>query len=179
MLLACLGSREATADDAALWRALRTPGHVAIMRHAVAPGTGDPAGFKLGDCGTQRNLSDAGRKQARRIGARFRAQGIRGAEVYSSQWCRCLDTAALLDLGPVKALPALNSFFSNAESGDGQVKALRQWLADRQGPGLAILVTHQVNITALTGIYPGSGEIVVFRAMDGAAAKVLGTIRSD
>ena len=81
------------------------------MRHATAPGTGDPAEFQLDDCATQRNLSAVGREQARATGARLRAAGITSAEVYSSQWCRCLETARLLGLGEVLELPALNSFF--------------------------------------------------------------------
>ncbi|MCK6409580.1 MAG: histidine phosphatase family protein, partial [Thauera sp.] len=82
----------ATAEEA-LWKALREGGHVALMRHAVAPGVGDPPGFRLDDCATQRNLSAAGRRQAQAIGERFRANGIATAAVFSSQWCRCLDTA--------------------------------------------------------------------------------------
>jgi broad specificity phosphatase PhoE len=83
----------ATADDATLWRALASKGHFALLRHAIAPGTGDPPGFTLGDCDTQRNLSAEGRAQAERIGARLRENGIAAARVLSSQWCRCLDTA--------------------------------------------------------------------------------------
>ena len=80
----------------------------AIMRHALAPGTGDPVQFKLGDCTTQRNLSDRGRDQSREIGRKLRASGLDRANVYSSEWCRCMQTAELLGLGPVKRLPALN-----------------------------------------------------------------------
>ena len=88
----------ADADEAALWKALRDGGHVALMRHAIAPGVGDPAGFRLDDCTTQRKLSAQGRAQARAIGERFRANGITTAAVFSSQWCRCLDTARELAL---------------------------------------------------------------------------------
>src|SRR5688500_16468822 len=89
------------ADEAELFEALRTGRAAALLRHALAPGIGDPAEFRLDDCATQRNLSAAGRDQARAIGERLRAQGITQAEVYSSQWCRCLETARLLDLGAV------------------------------------------------------------------------------
>ena len=95
------------------WDALDTPGAFAIMRHALAPGTGDPARFALDDCSTQRNLDDRGRAQARRIGAAFAERGITFGAVLTSQWCRCRDTATLLALGPVKDAPAFNSFFRN------------------------------------------------------------------
>ena len=104
----------AKADEAALWEALRDGGHVALLRHALAPGTGDPVDFTLGDCTTQRNLSDEGSAQARRIGQRFRDNGIEAARVYTSQWCRCVETAELLDLGPVSEQPAASNFVQDA-----------------------------------------------------------------
>jgi phosphohistidine phosphatase SixA len=162
--------------EAALWDALREGRAVALIRHALAPGTGDPAGFRLDDCTTQRNLSDEGRAQARALGARFRANGITSAEVHSSQWCRSLETARLLALGPVQEFPALNSFFADRSSGSAQSAAIERFL--EQGPAGVprVLVTHQVNITALTGVFPSSGEIVVVApdAEDGLA--VLGRL---
>ncbi len=150
--------------------ALREPGAVALLRHADAPGTGDPAGFALGDCATQRNLGDAGRAQARAIGARLRRAGVR-ARVFSSAWCRTRETADLLGLGPVTLLPALNSFFQDSAAGPAQTEALRRFIADWTG-GPLILVTHQVNITALTGVYPRSGELVLLRrGPDGVRAE--------
>jgi len=98
-------------DDAALLRTLAAPGGVGLMRHARAPGTGDPPGFRLGDCATQRNLDDGGRGQARELGERLRAAGLAGAAVLASPWCRTTETAVLLGLGPVTTLPALASFF--------------------------------------------------------------------
>jgi hypothetical protein len=172
------GLSTAAAADAEIWSALRTPGHAALIRHAVAPGTGDPAAFTLGDCATQRNLSEAGRRQARTIGALFRDHGIRTARVYSSQWCRSLDTARLIDLGPVQELPVLNSFFSKPELGEKQTESLKAWLANRSAPVPAILVTHQVNITALTDVYPDAGEIVVVRATRAGAITVVGTLKT-
>lgn len=146
-------------------RSMETAGLVVLMRHAQAPGTGDPPGFRLEDCATQRNLSDGGRAQAGRIGDRLRQLGIREARLLSSRWCRCLDTARLLDLGPVAGLPALDSFFGQAEDAKGQTAGLRQFLADLPRDGApVILVTHQVNITALTGIFPASGEAILLRA---------------
>lgn len=145
-----------------------------LLRHALAPGTGDPPGLRLGDCSTQRNLSAEGRAQAGRIGALFRDRGIAQASVHSSEWCRCLDTAALLDLGAVTPQPLLNSFFGSPEDGEAQTAALRSWLAGRGSNLPLVLVTHQVNITALTSVVPRSGELV-FVALDaGGKARVIG-----
>ena len=166
-------------EDVTLWTALRSGGHVALLRHGIAPGTGDPPEFALRDCQTQRNLSDEGRDQARRIGERFHAHGIHTAQVFSSQWCRCLDTARLIELGPVYELPLLNSFFRRYERQKQQTQALRQWLAEQVLEGPLILVTHQVNITALTNIYPASGELVVVRLSDTGDVSVVGTINTD
>lgn len=145
--------------------AVETAGLIVLMRHAEAPGTGDPPDFTLDNCATQRNLSDAGRVQAARIGDRLRQLGIGQARVLSSQWCRCLETARLLDLGPVREMPALNSFFSRQEEEKDRITQLRQFLADlpREGKPV-VLVTHQVTVTALTGVFPASGEAVLLRA---------------
>jgi phosphohistidine phosphatase SixA len=155
---------EPSRTDEALWAALADGGHVALMRHAHAPGTGDPENFRLEDCSTQRNLDQTGREQARRTGQAFRERGVTVAQIFSSQWCRCLETAKLLALGEVYPFPPLNSFFGERELGPKQTAALRALLAntDAEGPSL-VMVTHQVNITALTGIFPRSGEIVVLR----------------
>jgi len=137
--------------------------HIIVMRHAVAPGVGDPPQFRPEDCATQRNLSPAGREQAARIGTRLRAAGLTDTKVYSSQWCRCLETARLLGLGPVIELPLLNSFFRSRDREREQMDGLRRWIegADLKRP--VVLVTHQVNITALTGIFPSEGEVLVLR----------------
>ncbi|MBP2306498.1 histidine phosphatase family protein [Azospirillum melinis] len=157
LLAALAGAFPAVAQD--------TAGLIVLMRHAKAPGTGDPAGFRLDDCATQRNLSEDGRTQAARIGGRLRQLGIDEARVLSSQWCRCLDTARLLDLGPVKELPVLNSFFGQQDEEKERITQLRQFLADLPRDGKpVVLVTHQVTVTALTGIFPASGEAVLLRA---------------
>ena len=150
--------------DEALWAALADGGHVALMRHAQAPGTGDPENFRLDDCSTQRNLDQTGRDQARRTGEMFRERGVTIGRVLSSQWCRCLETAELLALGEALPFAPLNSFFGERAREPGQTEAVRAFLAeaDAEGPSL-VMVTHQVNITALTGIFPRSGEIVVLR----------------
>jgi len=152
-------------------------GLIVLMRHAEAPGVGDPPGFRLDDCATQRTLDDNGRAQARRVGERLRALGIRQARVLSSQWCRCLETARLLGLGPVEELPALNSFFGRSEEREARVAAVRRFLAGLPAGGTpVVLVTHQVTITALTGVHPASGEAVLFRADGTADPPVLGRL---
>lgn len=161
--LALLCCQPALAADEALWAGLRSGEQVALIRHAEAPGVGDPAGFQLGDCSTQRNLSDQGRRQAKEAGALFRRNGITRATVYSSQWCRCLDTASALDLGPVLSQPPLNSFFDASARKREQTEALRRLIRERPPGKTLVMVTHQVNITALSGVYPQPGEVVVLR----------------
>ena len=138
---------------------LSQPGIVAMVRHAHAPGTGDSTRFLLDDCTTQRNLDVRGREQARAIGAAIRAAGVTVDRVLTSQWCRCRDTARLLDLGPVEELPALNSFFRNPARADRQTAELRQFLFGLPSGETVILVTHYVNIRALTGRGAASGEV--------------------
>ncbi len=180
LLLFLVVTRVTAADsDAVIWEALRSGGHVALLRHAIAPGTGDPPDFEIGDCATQRNLSDEGRGQARRIGARFRGNGIEQAAVFSSQWCRCRETARLLEVGRVIELPLLNSFFRDYERREPQTHQLRRWIAEQELRKPLVLVTHQVNITALTDVYPRSGELVVIRRDPSGEIKVVGTIRTD
>ncbi|TAJ24047.1 MAG: histidine phosphatase family protein [Reyranella sp.] len=149
--------------QSAAWVALRTPGHFAMIRHALAPGTFDPPGFKVEDCSTQRNLSAEGRAQAVRIGEMFRANGIVAAKLYSSQWCRCLETARLMALGDVTPDARLNSFAQNRERAERQTAALRPWLAAFDLGQPTVLVTHQVVISAIAGTSTSSGEIVVLR----------------
>ncbi|MBP5858719.1 histidine phosphatase family protein [Marivibrio halodurans] len=179
-MLAVLVPGTARADqslDGPLER-LRAGGHVLMLRHALAPGTGDPAGFRLDDCTTQRTLDAAGRDQARAIGKALRAAGITRAAVFSSQWCRCLETAELLGLGPVTELPALNSFFGpNRDRRSARMTALRAFLAERpvDGPPV-VLVTHQVNVTALTGDFVRSGEGRLLRLDGTDTPEVLGRV---
>lgn len=120
----------------------------------------------LGDCATQRNLDEAGRAQARRLGEHLRAAGWGRARVFTSQWCRCRETARLLGLGPVEDLPLLNSFFRSPEQAGTQTAAWRTHLGrlPRSGPPL-VYVSHQVNITALTGYFPSSGEGLLLKLL--------------
>ncbi|MBA2353634.1 MAG: histidine phosphatase family protein [Acidobacteria bacterium] len=153
----------------------RDPGIVTLLRHAKAPGTGDPAHFTLADCATQRNLSEQGRLHARRLGAALRAVGVRDAAVRSSRWCRCLETARLLDVGPVNPAPFLNSFFAGRGDEAASTVALRAAVLqkiDSRRP--TIFITHQVNITALTGLVPAEGEAVFVRGTAAGTVMVVG-----
>lgn len=182
LVLFCPVPGSSADSDTDLWKAIRSGQVFVLLRHAIAPGTGDPGQFVLGDCSTQRNLSAVGRRQAQAIGEQFRSYGIKQAQVFSSQWCRCLETAALLGLGPVEQLVELNSFFQRYERRDNQTQKLTQWLETvsfNQPNQPLVLVTHQVNITALTGFYPESGELVVVNRSDFGELSVLGSIKTD
>lgn len=171
---------EAAAIELAPLTELAKPGRVLIMRHALAPGVGDSESFELRDCATQRNLDSTGRAQAVEFGKRLARAGVTRAKVYSSQWCRCLDTARLLDLGAVEELLALNSFFRRPQDRDRQLAALRAFLAKLPVDGVpVILVTHQVTISALTGHGAASGGGVIL-VLDGTAdPRVLGAIEAN
>ena len=151
---------------ASLAQDLQDGQHVLLMRHADAPGYGDPAGYVLGQCATQRNLGDAGKKQAKTIGAWLGQQGIASAQVFSSPWCRCLDTAQLLNKGAVKTEASLGSFFDNMALEKKQTKALEAFIQNELAkPPKAplILVTHHVNIQAYTGKVVGVGDMVLVK----------------
>ena len=180
VLTSCLGNvsaAEATGTGQLL-KLLGSGNHFVLLRHAMAPGTADPAHFDLNDCKTQRNLNEVGREQARKIGKRLRDAGINRARVYSSQWCRCLETAQLMAIGSVNELPALNSFYETQENQDRQTQKLRFWLSDMALDRPVILVTHQVNITALVGVYPNSGELIVVKRLPNTKLQVAGTIKT-
>jgi phosphohistidine phosphatase SixA len=148
-----------------------------LIRHAsTVAGLGDPPGFRLENCATQRNLSDAGRAEARRIGAAFRRHGIPVDRVLSSRWCRCLETARLA-FGRVEPWPALDSFFDDRRREPDQTHAVLTVMAEPLGGGNLILVTHQVNITALTGIVPTTGELIVLTPQAGGTVRTTGRIR--
>jgi phosphohistidine phosphatase SixA len=162
-------------DRAALLAVLREGGSVLLLRHAqTVPGVGDPPGFVLSDCKTQRNLSPEGIEQAKRIGVAARTEFIRFAKVLTSQWCRCRDTAQLIS-SEVSDWPALNSFFDDASTRVTQTEAVKKRLLSMPYRETWLLVTHQVNITALTGISPAMGEGVVVRVTKGEL-RVLGRL---
>jgi broad specificity phosphatase PhoE len=156
------GAQAAVAQSEA-WTALRSGQAVLLLRHASAPGTGDPANFVLEDCSTQRNLSEQGRAEAQRWGELLRRQGITSARLLSSRWCRALATARQLNLGQVEPLPLLDSFYAGTGDRNLQTAALRRFLEAPSADGPVVLVSHQVNITALTGVFPRSGEGLILR----------------
>lgn len=165
-LIALLGAAPGAraADDAAVWAALQRGTHVILVRHAqTTPGVGDPPGFKLDDCTTQRNLSDEGRAQARKLGETFRSRRIEVDRVLSSPWCRCVETAELAFAHKPQVSQALASFFGEPEKRDTQVAALRKLVSDYRGPGNLVLVTHGNSISALTGMTADMGSVVVVK----------------
>ena len=176
-LAASLWSMAASAQppsDAA-WNALQD-GAIVLFRHANAPGGGDPPGLKIGDCSTQRNLDDSGRAQARRIGERFRERRVRVGAVLTSQWCRTRETAELAFPGQARDDPNFNSFFGDSARGETQTAHAKATLSRWRGPGVLVVTTHQVNVTALTGVFPGSGEGVVLRPQ-GDGVEVVGRLQ--
>jgi broad specificity phosphatase PhoE len=159
------------------WAELQRGGVAILLRHAqTEPGVGDPPAFRIGDCSTQRNLSDAGRDQARRIGAAISERKVRIDEVVSSQWCRCLETARLAFPGrAVEPWPPLNSFFDDRSTAARQTAAVIARLGTLRALANVAFVTHHVNIVALSGEAVGSGEAVLVRA-DGGSIRVLGRL---
>ncbi|MBZ1350979.1 histidine phosphatase family protein [Alcaligenaceae bacterium LF4-65] len=140
--------------------------HVLMIRHADAPGVGDPTGYKLDQCATQRNLGEYGRRQSVAIGQWLADRNVQSAKMFSSAWCRCIDTATLMNKGPVKIEAALGSFFGDMSRRDMQNRALQSLIASnlKAHPKQPLIyVTHHVNIEAFTGQAIGVGDIVVAR----------------
>lgn len=155
------------ADQSEAIDRLKAGGHILMIRHALAPGNGDPPNFKIGDCATQRNLDDTGRDQARSIGVWLRNNGVTSARVYSSQWCRCIETARLLNLGPVQELGALNSYYERVQDREPNLRALNDFISQQPVKGeLIILVTHFVTIADIagTGVSSGGGALLALHA---------------
>ncbi len=146
--------------------ALASSDHLLMMRHADAPGTGDPAGYSLEDCSTQRNLGEGGRRQAISTGEWLRRQGINRTILYSSPWCRCKDTAQSLSLGDYVVEPSLASFFDTPHRANLQTQALSSFIARQlavKGAHAVILITHHVNIREFVGENVGPGDMVLVR----------------
>lgn len=174
-LLACALSASAWADEA-LWAKLKAGGNVVLIRHAsTVEGLGDPPGFKLGDCATQRNLSDAGRDEARRLGRQFKFRAINFTPARSSQWCRCQETARLAFGEEPEPWPLLNSLNANPAGEAALVKEVNALAAKVKPPYNAVLVTHNFNIRALTGISPKEAEAIIVRSA-GGKLEVVGRI---
>ena len=145
---------------------LKDGSHVLLMRHADAPGYGDPKNYQISECSTQRNLGDRGRKQAKNTGDWLSSQGIEQAKVYSSPWCRCIDTATLLNKGAVKKEAALASFFDDMSQAKRQTDELVKLIAveRKQNPNMPIImVTHHVNIQSYMGMVVNSGDMVLVK----------------
>ena len=174
-----LAALPAAADEAAAWAALRAGGHVALIRHAsTESGLGDPPGYKLDDCATQRNLSARGREEARRLGERFRKEGVAVERVFTSPWCRCRDTAKEA-FGKADDWEALSSFFDDRSRAEGLTERVKNRIGQystRRPRGTVVMVTHNVNIAALTGIGAGTGDVVVVRPDGCCGLKVVGHI---
>ena len=168
IMLVCLSSLVVGAQPASagLLEDLTDGQHVLLMRHADAPGVGDPPGYRLDQCATQRNLGEVGRQQSALIGRWLTEQGVSRPKIFSSAWCRCTDTARLLAIGAVTVEPSLNSFFDDMSLAKPQTAALQKFIA----AGLTskpkqplILVTHHVNIEAFTGRVVAVGDMVLVR----------------
>ncbi|NPC56556.1 histidine phosphatase family protein [Caenimonas soli] len=161
--------------DEALWRVLKEGGQVVLMRHAVTtPGVGDPEGMTLDDCRTQRNLSDEGRAHARQVGEAFRARGVPVAQVLSSPWCRCLETARLAFGVDGEVSTALNNLFGRSDPQGQQVGRLRVLVSRKPGAGNAVMVSHGSTIMALTGVSPAPTEMVIVTPQGGGKFSVAG-----
>ena len=157
-------------DSKEAWAALVKGGHVALIRHGNAPPGygGDPPGFRVDDCKTQRNLDETGREQARALGEAFRNHGVRVDRSLSSPWCRCLETARLMAAGPVESSWAL---VPDRESSSAvRLLELKEMVSTWRGPGTLVLVTHALTVRPLIGILPNQGEIMVLRPGSGSPA---------
>ncbi len=177
LLLVSLFPTGVIANEKDLIQQMRAGEIVLMLRHALAPGIGDPVNFKLDDCSTQRNLNEKGRAQARAIGEWLRARGIQNVKLYSSQWCRCLETARLMNLGTVTPLPALNSFFERPEDREPNLSALRKFIRDNtKADELIVMVTHQVTISGITDKWTDSGHGKLVRSVPGGGIELVGEL---
>lgn len=174
LALMLLAATPAHAADDALWTLLKQGGHVLLLRHATAPGTYDPPGFKVEDCATQRNLDDAGRAEARRLGAMLQSRGVPIGRVLSSRWCRCLETARFA-FGKAEPWPVLDSLRRGED--EARTKETRAFVSRPfTGPNV-VLVTHQFNIRAVTGLPSiASGETIVLTPLGDAGFRVAGRL---
>lgn len=168
----------AATDSEEAWAALASGGHVALIRHGNAPPGygGDPPGFRLDECATQRNLDGKGRAQARALGEAFRNHGVRVDRIASSPVCRCVDTASAMAVGQVEKSSALLPDVNTKVH--GRLSELKEMVANWRGPGTLVLVTHGYTIKSLIGIIPDQAEVVVLRPTPGTdfAAHVVGRI---
>ena len=161
VLLVAIGLSASAFADEQLWTLLKAGGQVVLIRHTITTlGAGDPPGMRLDDCGTQRNLTDEGRRHARRIGEEWRGRGITVERVLSSPWCRCLETARLA-FGSAETSEPLSNLFGRGENRERQVRDMRAMAGEKRGRGNLVLVSHGSTILALTGVSPATGEMVI------------------
>ena len=147
--------------------------NVIFLRHALAPGVGDPENFIKEDCSTQRNLNNKGRLQARLIGNYLRSTNLKFSQILTSEWCRCIDTAKELNLGQWTTFSGLNSFFQEYEKKDQVINKLQKKLDSLGYSDLVLFVTHQVVISEQTGIVPRSGEMVLYNSITKQKARYM------
>ena len=167
------------AKNLAIWDQLQgtnPKGYVLLMRHALAPGVGDPPNFKVNDCSTQRNLNDEGRAQASEMGQWLQRREIKILRVESSRWCRAKETAELLNLGTVRPNRNLDSLFqeTNLESHPQTANIKKRIVSHRNTRGLLVFVGHFVNFQAVAQTSLESGEGVLVRATSTGEIKILG-----
>ena len=175
-LLLFLFTSQLNASDQT-WSLAQEGNKIILIRHSLAPGGGDPPGFKINDCNTQRNLNNKGISQSKKIGKLFKKNKVLIDQVLSSQWCRCKDTAKYA-FGNYKEFTALNSTFQSPfnKNEEKQLKELYSFVKKWNGKGKnLVLITHYSIITAVTNAVPNSGEIVIADKN----FKVLGTIQTD
>ncbi len=174
LMAALVWAPSAWADEA-LWALLKGGGQVVLIRHALTePGVGDPDGMKISDCGTQRNLSDAGRAHARQLGEAFRQRGIAVGRLLSSPWCRSIDTAKLAFGKTPELTPALGNLFGRSEEAGRQLAELRPLAGQKPANGNTVMLSHGSTILALTGVSPDTAEMVVLTPQGDGRFKVAG-----
>ena len=176
VLLTCPAAARASEP---LWTLLKGGGQAVLVRHAITtPGVGDPPDMRLDDCASQRNLTDAGRAHARRVGEAFRARGIVVDRLLTSPWCRCIETARLA-WGPgltAEVWTPLSNLYGRAERQAEQVREMRARVGERHAGGNLVLVSHGSTISALTGVSPDPAELVIVTPQGGGRFAVAGRL---
>jgi len=168
---------QSTSADENLWRLVQGGGQVLLIRHATTtPGVGDPDGFRLEDCKTQRNLSEAGRAEAKRLGEALRSRKVPVGELLSSPWCRCHETARLAFGRDAATWNALSNLFGRREAADAQVREMSSRIGNYRGKNNLVLVSHGSTALPLTGVSPQQAEIIVLTPLGGDRFRVAGRI---
>lgn len=174
ILLAGLPARA----DEALWALLKGGGQVVLVRHALTtPGVGDPEGMRLDDCATQRNLSEEGRRDATRLGEALKQRGVPVGQLWSSPWCRCVETTRLVFGRAPEITPALGNVFGRREREAPQVAQLKKMVVNRPGAPNVFMFTHGSVTVALTGVSPATSEMVILTPQAGGGFKVAGRLQ--